>query len=137
LKKEQMNFRHAAVLALVGWYLIMPPFGKDGKVDLKAPLARWEQADSFDSAEACHQARAQGIEVADLLQARLREELAALMQKLDSVSKEQVDNADPEKLKEFNERMEDLKPGEQDIIDSATRHESSQCIASDDPRLAK
>jgi hypothetical protein len=37
-----MNLRHAAALALVGWYLMMPPTGRDysmGNVD--APLSQW------------------------------------------------------------------------------------------------
>ena len=40
----EMNFRHAAVLALVGWYLLMPPTSKDfpmGNVD--APLTQWNK----------------------------------------------------------------------------------------------
>ena len=37
-----MNLRHAAALTLVGWYLMMPPTGRDyplGNVD--APLSQW------------------------------------------------------------------------------------------------
>jgi len=37
-----MKFCHAAALALVGWYLMMPPTSRDypqGKID--APLAEW------------------------------------------------------------------------------------------------
>ena len=37
-----MKPRHAAALALVGWYLMMPPTGRDypmGNVD--APLTQW------------------------------------------------------------------------------------------------
>lgn len=37
-----MKFRHAAALALVGWYLIMPPTSRDypmGNAD--APLSDW------------------------------------------------------------------------------------------------
>lgn len=38
----EMKLRHAAALALVGWYLMMPPTSRDypmGKVD--APLTEW------------------------------------------------------------------------------------------------
>jgi len=49
-----MNPRHAAALALVGWYLMMPPLG-GGKVDATAPLRRWRQFNAFDSAHACEQ----------------------------------------------------------------------------------
>ena len=37
-----MRSRHAAALALVGWYLMVPPMGRDypmGNVD--APLTQW------------------------------------------------------------------------------------------------
>jgi len=51
-----VNLRHAAALALVGWYLVLPPIS-DGKPDTSAPLSSWEQWRSFDTAESCEQAR--------------------------------------------------------------------------------
>jgi hypothetical protein len=47
-----MNPCHAASLALVGWYLMMPPWGK-----VNAPLSEWVVYQSFDSAEVCAVAR--------------------------------------------------------------------------------
>ena len=47
-----MKLHHAAALALVGWYLMMPPWGK-----LNAPLSEWVIYQSFDSAEVCAVAR--------------------------------------------------------------------------------
>jgi hypothetical protein len=47
-----MTLRKAAALALVGWYLMMPPWGK-----LNAPLSEWVVYQSFDSAENCAAAR--------------------------------------------------------------------------------
>jgi hypothetical protein len=35
-----MKVRHAAALALIGWYLMVPPLHK-GEVDEKAPLKEW------------------------------------------------------------------------------------------------
>jgi hypothetical protein len=38
-----MNLRHAAALALVGWYLLMPPIvmeGEKAKVDGRVPLSQ-------------------------------------------------------------------------------------------------
>jgi hypothetical protein len=56
-----MNPRHAAALAVVGWYLMLPPFvkGPDGarRVDSKAPLAQWSIDKSFESRDACEQAK--------------------------------------------------------------------------------
>lgn len=51
-----MNIRHTAALALVGWYLLIPPVG-GGKPDATAPLQRWRQFNAFDSAHACQQYR--------------------------------------------------------------------------------
>jgi len=47
-----MKPRHAAALALVGWYLMVAP--RDGELNpIKAPLSAWEQSQAFDSAKAC------------------------------------------------------------------------------------
>jgi len=47
-----MKPRHAAALALVGWYLLVPPL-TSGTVLRNAPLSQWEQVKSFDTADAC------------------------------------------------------------------------------------
>jgi hypothetical protein len=53
-----MNLRHAAALALVGWYLMVPPYNENVfRCDLNAPLTEWRhhsgaviaQADSTNS----------------------------------------------------------------------------------------
>lgn len=49
-----MNLRHAAVLSLMGWYLIMPPkVGPCLLLDKSAPDSRWHIIQSFDTATAC------------------------------------------------------------------------------------
>jgi hypothetical protein len=56
-----MKPRHAAALALVGWYLMTPPVSKDGDTvmvggrpfDVSAPISEWHFQGSFDSAVAC------------------------------------------------------------------------------------
>jgi hypothetical protein len=51
----QMNLRHAAVLALVGWSLIMPPLSDDRQLVVKnAPLSRWDTIGTYDTAAACN-----------------------------------------------------------------------------------
>jgi hypothetical protein len=47
-----MNLRHAAALALVGWYLMVPP-STGGKLDTKAPLPQWINEGAFDRADDC------------------------------------------------------------------------------------
>lgn len=53
-----MNPRHAAALALVGWYLMMPPH-TETKVLFNAPLKDWVSQGAFDSAEECDNTRVQ------------------------------------------------------------------------------
>lgn len=50
-----MKTRHAAALALVGWYLMVSQQWDNDA--LRPPLAKWEIVDSFDSAHACEAAR--------------------------------------------------------------------------------
>src|SRR5208282_990037 len=59
-----MNPRHAAALALVGWYLMVPPPTVDlstrlptTKPNLDAPLRYWDTFGNFDSAQDCESAR--------------------------------------------------------------------------------
>ena len=53
-----MNIRHAAVLALVGWFLIHAPEVSDSplRFDIDAHLAKWTVLASFDSEEKCNTA---------------------------------------------------------------------------------
>ena len=57
-----MNLRHAAALALVGWYLMLPPLTKRGPdsydlpPDTSAPISKWTYSsvlDHFDTEEEC------------------------------------------------------------------------------------
>ncbi len=50
-----MNLRHAAAVALVGWYVMLPPLNEaTGKIERLAPLSAWEQFTEFDSSSECH-----------------------------------------------------------------------------------
>jgi len=60
-----VNLRHAAALAHVGWYLMLPPLRAEGprtdpntsfKADLSAPLSQWKTISTgkrFDTKEEC------------------------------------------------------------------------------------
>src|ERR1700722_14884301 len=48
-----MKTRHAAALAIVLWYLIIPPIGADNKVDAHAPLSKWRIGVGFESEKDC------------------------------------------------------------------------------------
>jgi len=61
---ESMKARHAAALALVGWYLLTPPVMRKGQIVIggrlfseEAPLSLWNNQASFDSATGCEAAR--------------------------------------------------------------------------------
>ncbi len=48
-----MTLRHAAVLALVGWYLMLPPKLAPFEVEADAPLSHWTLIASFDTSKEC------------------------------------------------------------------------------------
>ena len=50
-----MNVRHAAALALVGWYLLVPLRENENSAKLRydVPLGEWVYVDSFDTAKEC------------------------------------------------------------------------------------
>ena len=52
-----MNLRHAAALALLGWYLMIPPVVSDGHGGyialIDSPLSKWAANRSFDHADEC------------------------------------------------------------------------------------
>ena len=54
-----MNLRHAAALALVVWYLMVPPeYRHDGMLTFRrdAPLTKWTRGWGFDGEAACKEA---------------------------------------------------------------------------------
>jgi len=55
-----MRPRHAAALAFVGWYLMMPPLAvtqKQWERFINMPLSNWDIAQSFDTAKECEAER--------------------------------------------------------------------------------
>jgi hypothetical protein len=60
-----MKPRHAAALALVGWYLMVAPRDADYLLVTSAPVSEWIILQSFDAAKNCEEERAQKIEQAD------------------------------------------------------------------------
>jgi hypothetical protein len=48
-----MNLRHAAALALMGWYLMVPPFSALNTPDPYAPLNKWRVVHSFETSNEC------------------------------------------------------------------------------------
>jgi hypothetical protein len=105
-----MRIRHVAALALVGWYLMLPPPPTDSsdserammgnaKVLLGAPLSLWAVYDSYDTAIECRRAR-------------------------DKLKGQVNDYGDVDVFLKRSTGAEQMKY-------------FAECIASDDPRLAK
>ena len=57
-----MKLRHSAALAIVAWYLMIPPVNVDNRVDAGAPLSKWRKSVSFESAKECQAALKDAIE---------------------------------------------------------------------------
>jgi hypothetical protein len=104
-----MKFRHAAALALAGWYLLIPPvfnaMGEHPRAfnDLNAPLSRWDIPASSESNANCEK------------------------------EKERIRNEAPLRLKFAHEHPEQDQNG--NIVTVAEAWQRAECIASDDPRL--
>lgn len=49
-----MKAAHASALALLGWYLLLPPVATNGRIDISAPLGEWRKIGLYDSAQGCH-----------------------------------------------------------------------------------
>ncbi len=105
-----MRSRHAAALALVVWYLMIPPNKKDD-----APLSEWIVWRSFDSTEACQSA-----------QTVYRDQSSAKLRQYDSMTDQQRANIS------HNQKALEQEMADNDNFDNAWH---SACIAKDDPRL--
>jgi hypothetical protein len=58
VETKAITLRHAAALALVGWYLMVPFPDAPGKTpNFRAPLSQWNQMGAFDTAVACDKER--------------------------------------------------------------------------------
>lgn len=118
LQRLGMRLCHAAVPVLVGWYLLMMPASnlRESTSEIP-PLRKWELVRSFDSADGC---------TANMYQIR-REQWAALakygIHTVDEIDTVLADHRKP--------------PPESEVtaIIECTRKLTSECIASDDPRL--
>jgi len=63
-----MALRDAAALALVGWYLMVPPAERGTKqLDYRAPLSTWAIIQSFDTAQSCEAFIAKSLKGAPLI----------------------------------------------------------------------
>ena len=118
-----MKLRHAAALALVGWYLMIPPMAHKeewrlGGPPTAAPISEWFLSDWLDTADACTKAR-------DALRARASSNA----------------NYDYHRWLAGRAPSDDLldewDSTYSDVLALNNAYGQSKCIATDDPRLAK
>jgi hypothetical protein len=102
-----MKHLHSATLAIVVWYLMIPPIGADNKIDPHAPLSKWRKGVSFQSQKECE----------DSLQ-------DAIQNPMTSAEYQAAAKAT---------RKAKMKP--LTMLEMTKRTAESQCVAADDPRL--
>lgn len=103
-----MRSRHAATLAFLGWYLMVPPDSTvPHSVDSAAPISHWSIITNFESVDTCKQA------------------LTELQNK----------NGDPAKLDATGRlrRFQKRQPADPEL--ARARVDDAACIDTDDPRL--
>jgi hypothetical protein len=106
-----MKLRHAAALALIGWYLMMPPLDDVHNPVSGAPLSTWVQGRSFDSSDDCKMT------------------LSALRQRVANLTPEQQRQLEQEGTAEYGHGPHGT------FAQFRARVELEQCIAADDARL--
>ncbi|MGA9722930.1 MAG: hypothetical protein WBQ86_10765 [Candidatus Binatus sp.] len=100
-----MKRRHAAAIALVGWYLMTAPVSDQRTIIYQdAPLSQWEKAESFDSESHCEAKRRVII----------------------------TDSQEAVALAPNSEVDEDTRQGAANAFNQAV---VSRCVAADDPAL--
>ena len=114
-----VNIRHATALALVGWYLMVPPL-KNGAIipDNVAPISEWLTVGHADTSLSCEQLR---IFFRNEAEKKWRAELA-----------KDGTTAIPEKDKAIKEKVDQrfLK-----ILRKTAPVTYAKCVSTDDPRL--
>src|SRR5260370_38725996 len=103
----KMKTRHAITLAIVIWYLMIPPIGADNKVDPHAPWSQWRKGVSFESQKDCEDSLKDAIQ--------------------NSMTQDEYQAAAKATRKA---KMKPLSMSEM-----AKRTQESRCVAGDDPRL--
>jgi hypothetical protein len=102
-----MKSRHAAALAIVAWYLMIPPVGIDNMVDARAPLSQWRKGVSFKSEAAC----------ADSLKDAIQNPMT------------------PAEYQAATQATRKAKMHPLSMAEMIKRTAQSRCVAADDPRL--
>src|ERR1700722_8703631 len=102
-----MKRLHVAALAIVLWYLMIPPIGADNKIDPHAPLSQWRRGVGFESQKQC-----------------------------DDSLKDAIQNPmTPAEYQAAAKATRKAKMKPLTMSEMTKRTAESQCVAGDDPRL--
>jgi len=118
-----MKSRHAAALALVGWYLMMPPVDiPTGKYVEEAPIASWRKLVEYDTFTKCENRRQDDLRFY-----------------LSSLNRPKLSDREVEKLDTMLDSENGWPSGTTRKIDAhmLQGYVSRRCISSDDPRLTR
>jgi hypothetical protein len=116
-----MNFRHAAALALVGWYLMLPPVDiPSGRYVEEAPIASWRKLVEYDTFTKCENRRQNDLRFY-----------------FSSLNWAKPDNREVERFDAMIDSENGWPSGTTRKIDAhmLQGYVSRRCIATDDPRL--
>lgn len=98
---------HASALAIILWYLMIPPIGADNKVDSHAPLPQWRIGVGFQSEKECD----------------------------DSLKDANQNPMTPAEYQAAAKATRRAKMKPLTMSEMTRRTAESQCVAGDDPRL--
>ena len=118
-----MKRRRAAALALVGWYLMMPPVDiPTGKYVEEAPIASWRKLVEYDTLTKCENRRQDDLRFY-----------------LSSPNRPKLNDREVERLDAMLDSENGWPPGTTRKIDAhmLQGYVSRRCISSDDPRLTR
>jgi hypothetical protein len=102
-----MKARHRTALAIVVWYLMIPPIGADNRVDAHASLSKWRKGVGFESEKQCDDSLKDAIQNPMTTAEYQAAAKATRKAKMRPISKSEM----------------------------TRRTAESQCVAGDDPRL--
>jgi hypothetical protein len=123
-----MKPRHAAALALVGWYLMVPfPDAPGQTPNFRATLSQWNQMGAFDTAVACDKERESRRKLAAEALEQVKREIIEDFLRRNKAA--QPSNRPPSKVPP--KVHDDEVTASTDALEVA----ASRCIASDDSRL--
>ena len=106
-REIRMKLCRGAVLAIVGWYLMIPPIGADNRVDAHAPLSKWRVGVGFESQKDCDDS------LKDAIQSPMT----------------------PAEYQAAAKQTQKAKMKPLSMSEMTKRTAESQCVAGDDPRL--